>query len=153
MFRTLALRAASQASASAAAASPVARTKLSTEITGLAVHPAPLAALRSTYESTLRLLDALPAASVYAGAARAVTQARLDVVNGASGAESEAAILHVEQTLQLGQAEELLLQAQDELKLAAKMAEWKAHEPLEVPPPPHQWEYTSIAQETGEGGA
>jgi NADH dehydrogenase (ubiquinone) 1 alpha subcomplex subunit 5 len=126
MFRTLALRAASQASASAAAASPVARTKLSTEITGLAVHPAPLAALRSTYESTLRLLDALPAASVYAGAARAVTQARLDVVNGASGAESEAAILHVEQTLQLGQAEELLLQAQDELKLAAKMAEWKA---------------------------
>ena len=37
-----------------------------------------------------------------------------------------------------GQLEELIVQAEEELKLAAKMKEWKAWEPLAVTPPPNQ---------------
>jgi NADH dehydrogenase (ubiquinone) 1 alpha subcomplex subunit 5 len=32
------------------------------------------------------------------------------------------------------------VQAEDELKLAGKMKEWKAWEPLAVPAPANQWE-------------
>ena len=39
-----------------------------------------------------------------------------------------------------GQIEELVVQAQEELKLVGKMKEWKAWEPLATPVPPNQWE-------------
>ncbi len=43
----------------------------------------------------------------------------------------------------MGQIEEIILQAKDELNLVGKMEEWKAWEQLEVPIPEGQWQYPS----------
>ncbi|CEH18581.1 NADH:ubiquinone oxidoreductase, NDUFA5/B13 subunit [Ceraceosorus bombacis] len=159
MLRATSILRAASASASSAvargsagAAAPL-RTKLSTEITGLDVHPTPLSALKDTYTSTLNLLSTLPPNSVYAQATKALTEHRLKVLQSVqSGGATEEAIAAFEEQVDAGQAEEVLVQAQDELALTTKMIEWQAHEPLKNPPPAGQWEYTSISQEIGEGG-
>jgi NADH dehydrogenase (ubiquinone) 1 alpha subcomplex subunit 5 len=86
--------------------------KTTTGLTGLSVHPDPLPALQRTYEQTLTALAAMPAASVYRQGTEALTRRKLDVAA-------------VERTLDEGQIEEVLGVAEDELKLAGKMAEWK----------------------------
>lgn len=136
MIASRILRAASSASTIASAsagASSLARSKVSTHLTGLAVHPNPLPALVETYQSTLSLLETLPAQSVYRQACAALTQNRLDLVkrldtpaNKDKTSEVEETISEVERAIDAGQIEEVLIQAQDELKLAAKMLEWKS---------------------------
>ncbi|KDQ07864.1 hypothetical protein BOTBODRAFT_96922, partial [Botryobasidium botryosum FD-172 SS1] len=110
--------------------------KATTGIHGVAVHPNPLPALTKTYESTLSLLSKIPETSVYRQGAEAITQHRLKLVKSAQGDISK-----VETALNEGQIEEVLITAEDELSLAAKMIEWKAWEPLEEKPAPGQWEY------------
>jgi NADH dehydrogenase (ubiquinone) 1 alpha subcomplex subunit 5 len=61
-----------------------------------------------------------------------VTQHRLAVVQAT---ESTA---DIEDRIGGGQVEELIVQAEDELKLVEKMKEWNAWESLEVPAPPKQ---------------
>lgn len=136
MIASRILRAASSASTIASASSgatALARSKASTHLTGLAVHPNPLPALVEAYQSTLSLLETLPATSVYRQATTALTQNRLDVVkrihNPAASQDSagaEETIEQVEQAIDAGQIEEVLIQAKDEMKLAAKMLEWKS---------------------------
>lgn len=129
--------------------------KTTTGITGLNVHPNPLPALATTYESTLSALAAFPKTSVYRQGVEALTQRKLSVVQSANGD-----IAAVEKELDEGQIELSLDIAQDELNLVSKMAEWKAcvcyprcrlsdfltlivfsWEPLEEQPPAGQWEY------------
>jgi len=95
--------------------------KKTTGITGLAVHPNPLPELSKTYESILTLLASIPSTSVYRQGVEALTQRKLKIVQGANGD-----IAAVEKQLAEGQIEEALNIASDELKLAAKMVEWKA---------------------------
>lgn len=95
--------------------------KTSTGITGLSVHPNPLPELIATYESTLKVLSDIPAASVYRQGTEALTLHKLNVATTAQGD-----IAAVEKQLNEGQIEESLVIASDELKLAAKMIEWKA---------------------------
>ncbi|THH19851.1 hypothetical protein EW146_g1389 [Bondarzewia mesenterica] len=111
-------------------------TKLSTGITGLAVHPNPLPELARTYESTLTTLSSLPQTSVYRQGTEALTLRKLKIVQVANGDIAE-----VEKQLDEGQIEEALLIAKDEHALVGKMAEWKAWEPLEEKPEAGQWEY------------
>jgi len=47
---------------------------------------------------------------------------------------------HEYRTINSGQIEELIKQANDELALIPKMSEWKPWEPLAVQPPTGQWE-------------
>jgi NADH dehydrogenase (ubiquinone) 1 alpha subcomplex subunit 5 len=94
--------------------------KTSTGITGLAVHPDPLPALKSTYTSTLSLLSSLPATSVYRQATEAITKHRLKLVEGANG-DIEA----VEKGLG-GIVETAIEEAKAEENLVGKMIEWKA---------------------------
>ncbi|KAF9455837.1 Ndufa5, NADH-ubiquinone oxidoreductase subunit [Collybia nuda] len=110
--------------------------KRTTGITGLAVHPNPLPELTKTYESTLAQLSSIPQTSVYRQSVEALTQRKLKIVEGANGD-----IASVEKQLDEGQIEESLDLASDELKLVAKVVEWKAWEPLEEKPEPGQWEY------------
>ena len=95
--------------------------KKTTGITGLAVHPNPLPELSKTYESILTLLASIPSTSVYRQGVEALTQRKLKIVQGANGD-----IAAVEKQLAEGQIEEALNIASNELKLAAKMVEWKA---------------------------
>ncbi|GAC99606.1 potential mitochondrial Complex I, B13_NDUFA5 subunit [Pseudozyma hubeiensis SY62] len=138
-----------------------ARLKKSTNITGLDVSTSPLSELESRYTKTLSLLSTLPEQSVYRQATSALTQQRLDIVakfNGQAKAVSskpdqlEELYEQAEQELDAGQLEQVLEQAVAEYRLAAKMVDWKAWEPLEHPPAPGQWSYFSMAEEAGEGG-
>jgi len=115
----------------------------STGITGLAVHHDPIPALTSAYTKTLELLKTLPESSVYRQATEALTQHKLDVVNGAIGDAAKA-----EKDLDEGLIEQAIAQAERELSLAAKMQEWKAWEPLEEKPEPGQWQYFEVKETT-----
>ncbi|KAF8640949.1 hypothetical protein AX17_000596 [Amanita inopinata Kibby_2008] len=110
--------------------------KQSTGITGLPVHPNPLPELTKSYENTLSLLNSIPPTSVYRQGVEALTRHKLDIVHKANGDIST-----VEVELNEGQIEQALDIAADEYRLAAKMIEWKAWEPLEEKPDPGQWEY------------
>lgn len=92
-----------------------------TGLTGLAVHPDPLPALASTYQSTLAQLSHIPETSVYRQATEALIQNKLDILKAAN-----ADIAAAEKGLNEGIIEESLLIAVDELKLAAQMVDWKA---------------------------
>jgi NADH dehydrogenase (ubiquinone) 1 alpha subcomplex subunit 5 len=109
-------------------AAPVPRTKVVTGIAGLDVHPRPLPALAQAYTSTLKVLEKIPAAAVYRQSAEAITKERLAIVQRREAGDdqaTEADIEAVEREIDAGLVEELLLQAQDELKLASKMLEYK----------------------------
>lgn len=126
MFRaTRTLLQATQAS-HAAAAAPLRRTKISTGIVGLSVHPSPFSALRSTYTSTLSILGGMPPAAVYRQAAEGITRERLSAVDQLEGNADETAIAALEARIGQGQIEEVIQIAEDELSLAGKMLEWKA---------------------------
>uniref|UniRef100_A0A8D2CWE2 NADH dehydrogenase [ubiquinone] 1 alpha subcomplex subunit 5 n=1 Tax=Sciurus vulgaris TaxID=55149 RepID=A0A8D2CWE2_SCIVU len=58
---------------------------------------------------------------------------------GTDKAESD--VKKLEDQLQLGQIEEVILQAENELSLAIKMLPWKPGEPLEEEPPANQWKW------------
>jgi NADH dehydrogenase (ubiquinone) 1 alpha subcomplex subunit 5 len=140
MFAARILRAASSTStitSAAAGASSLLRAKTTTELTGLAVHPAPLQALTETYGKTLSFLQTLPSESVYRQATQALTENRLeavkkvqnfhqDAVNSGDREKVESIIGELELEIDAGQIEEVVIQANDELKLAAKMLEWKS---------------------------
>ncbi|KAI9318369.1 ETC complex I subunit conserved region-domain-containing protein [Dichotomocladium elegans] len=112
--------------------------KATTGLTGIPVHPNPRPHLIQTYNKTLTALSRLPATAVYRQATEALTQQRLSVVEGTEN------IAEIEQSIGNGQIEELIIQAEEELKLVAKMEEWKAWEPLQVPVPKGQWQYKSV---------
>ncbi|RUO96373.1 ETC complex I subunit conserved region-domain-containing protein [Jimgerdemannia flammicorona] len=93
--------------------------KTTTGITGIAVHPTPRPHLIKTYGDTLTALSRLPATAVYRQATEALTQHRLAVV------ESTEDLGEIEAKIGAGQIEEVIIQAEDEQRLVAKMAEWK----------------------------
>jgi NADH dehydrogenase (ubiquinone) 1 alpha subcomplex subunit 5 len=64
-----------------------------------------------------------------------LTNHRLKIV------ESTENVKEIEEKLAAGRIEQVIIQAEDELKLVHKMAEWKPWEKLEVKPEPGQWEY------------
>ncbi|PKI82824.1 hypothetical protein MVES_003264 [Malassezia vespertilionis] len=134
------------------------RTAKSTFVAGLPLHPNPLPALEAKYTHTLKVLQVLPASSVFRQSSEAVTQHRLDIVRTELSEQTqqdananENAISIVTGKIDSGLVEELLEQAHDELGLAAKMIDWKPYEPLEVPAPPNQWKPFSMQEAAGEG--
>ncbi|KAG1148459.1 hypothetical protein G6F37_002474 [Rhizopus arrhizus] len=112
-------------------------TKPTTGIAGIRVSPDPRPQLIQTYSQTLEALSRLPTTAVYRQATEALTQHRLSIV------ESTENIDEIEAKIDVGQIEEIILQAKDELNLVGKMEEWKAWEQLEVPIPEGQWQYPS----------
>ncbi|KAJ2961640.1 hypothetical protein NQZ79_g3117 [Umbelopsis isabellina] len=115
-------------------------TKSTTGLAGLPVHPNPRPHLISTYNATLTAASRLPSAAVYRQAVESVTQHRLNIVNSTEN------VSEIEEKLDAGQIEELILQAEDELKLVGKMEEWKPWEALEVPIPKKQWDYNTTKE-------
>lgn len=131
MFAT---RTARQIAASARAAPKYLRTQRTTGLAGIDIHPNPLPVLEQKYTRTLQVLKALPESAVYRQSAEAATQTRLDIVRAAVNERSqkdagfnEHAIKVVTEKIDGGVVEELLIQADDELNLAAKMIDWKPY--------------------------
>lgn len=110
---------------------PIGRTKTSTGLVGLPVHPSPFLALVKTYDLILSTLAKIPPGAVYRRSVEAVVRNRREVVapyaemkEHAQGVEE--AVRTVEERLGAGLIEEVVVQAEDEHALAEKMVEWKA---------------------------
>ncbi|KAL8283281.1 hypothetical protein RQP46_005691 [Phenoliferia psychrophenolica] len=145
-FRATALlRQATQASPAPAAG---VRTRTTTGLTGLAVHPQPLPSLLSLYSSTLAMVGQMPPSAVYRQSVESITKERIATIEQLGGDGAEASIQAVEAKLGVGLIEEVILMAEGELKLAAKMVEWKSWEELESPPAPGQWAAFSLTPST-----
>ncbi|KAJ2737227.1 hypothetical protein IW152_000248 [Coemansia sp. BCRC 34962] len=110
--------------------------KVTTGIVGIPVNPAARPQLIGAYKTTLDELKAkIPETAAYRKAVEAITAHRLKIV------EENDDTAKIEELIGSGQIEELICQAEDEIKLISKMAEWRPWEPLEEPAPPRQWEY------------
>lgn len=107
-----------------------------TGITGIYQHPNPRPALISLYSHTLMVLkDKFPETSIYRQSVEALTRNRLKVVEGSEIVEE------IENKIQGGLIEEIVIQANDELNLANELAGLKCWEELEEKPLDDQWVY------------
>jgi len=93
------------------AAAAVRHLKATTGIVGLEVEPEAKSILEKLYKQTLEELKAVPAMAEYRKTVEAMTSQRLAVVQGTDDLDE------IEATVQGGQVEQLIQQAQDELKL------------------------------------
>ncbi|KAM4798817.1 NADH dehydrogenase [ubiquinone] 1 alpha subcomplex subunit 5-like [Urocitellus parryii] len=109
--------------------------KKTTGLVGLSVCESPQERLRILYTKILYVLEQIPKNAAYRKYTEQITNEKLGMVK----AESDVKIL--EEQLQHGQIEEVILQAETELSLARKMLQWKPWEPLIEEPPANQWKW------------
>ena len=107
--------------------------KRATQLVGLAVAKAPRSSLKEVYSKTLGVLGTLPSSSVYKQQAEFITKQRLDLVNKTED------VMELENLINCGQIEEVIVQANDELQLAEQMSSWQSWEPAESQAPAGQW--------------
>lgn len=88
-------------------------------VVGLKADPNPRETLKSRYQEILNAVAAFPEESAYRRNVTAITDYRLGVV------DSHTSVEEIEQRLGLGQIEEVIEQADDELELIPHMAKWK----------------------------
>ncbi|XP_008049770.1 NADH dehydrogenase [ubiquinone] 1 alpha subcomplex subunit 5-like isoform X1 [Carlito syrichta] len=101
--------------------------KMTTGLVGLAVCDTPHERLRILYTT---ILDA-----TYRKYTEQITNEKLAMV------KVEPDVKKLEDQLQGGQIEEVILQAENELSLVRKMMQWKPWEPLVEEPPADQWKW------------
>ncbi|XP_055350576.1 NADH dehydrogenase [ubiquinone] 1 alpha subcomplex subunit 5-like [Paramacrobiotus metropolitanus] len=107
----------------------------STGLTNLPVAKTPHYTLTTLYGKTLRVLDKMPKDSVYRLSAEKIVKERLDAVNKYKD------LVQLEQSINAGLVEEVILQAEFELQLARNMLEYKPWEELVNKPPANQWQW------------
>ena len=112
--------------------------KMSTGLVGVAVHPNPHHTLESLYGKILRILSKMPGDAAYRQYTEKIVKARAGVLKETKDT------FQIEVMMNAGQAEELIIQAENELNLARKMLNWKPWEPLICKPPPGQWEWPPV---------
>ncbi|KAJ3683029.1 hypothetical protein LUZ60_013256 [Juncus effusus] len=98
--------------------SMAARIKETTGIVGLDVVPNAREVLIGLYSRTLKEIEAVPEDEGYRKAVESFTKHRLQICQQEDDWEQ------IERKIGCGQVEELIEEAQDELKLIAKMIEW-----------------------------
>ncbi|KAJ6960831.1 hypothetical protein D5086_031292 [Populus alba] len=96
----------------------LARVKQTTGVVGLDVVPNARAVLINLYTKTLKEIKAVPEDEGYRKAVETFTKHRLTVC------EEEEEWEKIEERIGCGQVEELIEEAQDEIKLIGKMIEW-----------------------------
>ncbi|GAB2299202.1 hypothetical protein Dimus_033274 [Dionaea muscipula] len=98
----------------------MAEVKATTGIVGLEVVPNAREVLISLYRKTLKEIEAVPEDEGYRKAVESFTRHRLNVCQEVEDWEE------IEKRLGCGQVEELIEEAQDELKLMGLLKEWDA---------------------------
>jgi NADH dehydrogenase (ubiquinone) 1 alpha subcomplex subunit 5 len=135
-------------------------TRWPTGITGLYPHPTARNQLLESYRATLATLQGMPEHSVYRQSVETLTKERLAIVEGTEDTKE------MEQKLGQGLIEEVVVMANEELRLAEKVKLWKAYYPvspcvlgpwkgmlmvrwekLEVEPPEGQWSNKSTVEQ------
>ncbi|XP_011792806.1 PREDICTED: NADH dehydrogenase [ubiquinone] 1 alpha subcomplex subunit 5 isoform X2 [Colobus angolensis palliatus] len=106
-----------------------------TGLVGLAVCTTPHERLRILYTKILDVLEEIPKNAAYRKYTEQITNEKLAMV------KAEPDVKKLEDQLQGGQLEEVILQAEHELILARKMRDWKPWEPLVEEPPADQWKW------------
>merc|ERR1711860_489073 len=109
--------------------------KTTTGLTGLAVDINAPTRLKTLYSGILKACASMPQGYAYRRHTEQLVSERLNVVN------TETDVLKVENKINAGQIEELVLQAERELALAKNMLAWKAWEPLVGEAPKNQWKW------------
>ncbi|XP_037939165.1 NADH dehydrogenase [ubiquinone] 1 alpha subcomplex subunit 5 [Teleopsis dalmanni] len=109
--------------------------KASTGLTGLTVSTNPHHTLNALYGKILRALTKMPQDAAYRRYTEEIIKQRAKAV------ETHKDVTALESALGCGQAEELIVQAENELILTRKMLGWKPWENLVKPAPPKQWDW------------
>ncbi|KAK4016803.1 NADH dehydrogenase [ubiquinone] 1 alpha subcomplex subunit 5 [Daphnia magna] len=109
--------------------------KAATGLTGLAVAPNPHHTLTVLYAKILRTLQNIPQDAAYRRYTEQIIKERALAVS------EEKDIKKLEDRINCGQVEELMVQAENELTLARKMQVWKPWEPLVSEPAANQWKW------------
>lgn len=109
--------------------------KTSTGLVGMAVHPNPHHTLESLYGKIQRVLSKMPKNAAYRHFTEKIIKERSDILKETNDT------FQIEVKMNAGQAEELIIQAENELHLARQMLNWKPWEPLIAKPPAGQWEW------------
>ncbi|XP_064604343.1 NADH dehydrogenase [ubiquinone] 1 alpha subcomplex subunit 5-like [Liolophura sinensis] len=115
-----------------------AATKLTTGLTGLQVAKHPQHSLKILYEKILNTLQKMPAEAAYRKNTQQIVEDRLAIVKSAKDVTS------IETKINCGQAEELIVQAENELSLSRQMLKWKPWEPLISESPKNQWKWPMV---------
>ncbi|XP_072003118.1 NADH dehydrogenase [ubiquinone] 1 alpha subcomplex subunit 5 [Engystomops pustulosus] len=109
--------------------------KKTTGLVGLAVAQNPHERLRILYTKILTTLQTIPKDAAYRKYTEQIVNDRFSAV------KTESNIEKLEEKINCGQIEEVIVQAENELYLARQMAEWKPWEPLVEEPPANQWKW------------
>ena len=106
-----------------------------TGLTGLEVSKIPHHSLTVLYGKTLRALQKIPEDSVYRQSTERIVKEKLSLV------EKYKDPVQLEEKMNGGILEEVILHAEYELMLARNFLEWKSWEPLMSEAPPNQWQW------------
>lgn len=111
------------------------RTLQTTGLVGLAVAENPHERLRILYSKILGVLQNIPRDAAYRKYTEQIVNQRYNLV------QTETDVQKLQDKLNGGQIEEVIVQAENELSLARKMLQWKPWEPLVEEPPTDQWRW------------
>ncbi|XP_017293705.1 NADH dehydrogenase [ubiquinone] 1 alpha subcomplex subunit 5 [Kryptolebias marmoratus] len=109
--------------------------KKTTGLVGLAVSQNPHERLQILYTKLLAALQTMPRDATYRKHTEQLVNERFHHVR------TEPNVEKLEEKINCGQIEEVIFQAECELSLSRKMAEWKPWEPLIEEPPADQWKW------------
>uniref|UniRef100_A0A8C3BQU6 NADH dehydrogenase [ubiquinone] 1 alpha subcomplex subunit 5 n=1 Tax=Cairina moschata TaxID=8855 RepID=A0A8C3BQU6_CAIMO len=91
--------------------------------------------LRILYAKILGVLQNIPKDAAYRKYTEQIVNQRLNLV------QTETDVQKLQDKLNSGQIEEVIVQAENELSLSRKMLQWKPWEPLVEEPPSNQWRW------------
>lgn len=113
----------------------MAAAKATTNLTRMAVAKNPHHLLGVFYSKSLRALAKMPSDYAYRKHTEQIILERAELVKTVKD------VSELEKKIGCGQIEEVVIQAENELKLSRKILEWKSWEPLENEPPVNQWKW------------